>query len=332
MGILKMPLVKLSDVFDISYGHKLDLNKMSMALNESEGFAFINRTAKNNGVVAIVKKINNLTPAPAGAITVALGGSVLSSFVQIKPFYTGQNVAIALPRLDLTLAQKLFYTVAIHANRFRYSTCGREANRTFKSMLVPSLDDIPAWVNDLDASLYDGADKPALESLPPVFNANTWHKFQLQDLFNIERGRGPRRKDLDGSGSIPFVSSSDSNNGLTGYTTMPPIHKGNTIGVNRNGSVGEAFYQPEPFCSTEDVHIFNPKPFWQARMNAEIGLFMATLIRQEKYRFNYGRKWGIERMKISTIPLPVKADSSPDFDFMENYIKTLPYSSQIQNN
>src|SRR4051812_22086417 len=83
--------------------------------------------------------------------------------------------------------------------------------------------------------------------------------------------------------------SSDQNNGWTGFTTASPIHNGNTIGVNRNGSVAEAFYQPLPFCSTEDVHIFTPR----FPMTKYAALFLATLIKKEKFRFNYGRKWGI---------------------------------------
>jgi hypothetical protein len=103
------------------------------------------------------------------------------------------------------------------------------------------------------------------------------------------------------------------------------VHSGNVIGVNRNGSIAEAFYQPVPFCSTEDVHIFKPK----FKINQYIALFMSTLIKREKYRYNYGRKWGIGRMKISKIKLPVASDGEPDFKFMEEYIKTLPFSKQI---
>lgn len=35
------------------------------------------------------------------------------------------------------------------------------------------------------------------------------------------------------------------------------------------------------------------------------------------------------RLASSNIKLPTRKDGSPDFDFMENYIKSLPYSSQI---
>jgi predicted nucleotidyltransferase len=64
-------------------------------------------------------------------------------------------------------------------------------------------------------------------------------------------------------------------------------------------------------------------------MTSNVGLFISTLIKKEKYRFNYGRKWHVDRMRESTIKLPVKIDGTPDWEFMENYIKSLPYSSQL---
>ncbi len=84
-------------------------------------------------------------------------------------------------------------------------------------------------------------------------------------------------------------------------------------------------YQAEPYWSTQDVNTLYPK----FSMTPAIGLFIATLIRRERYRFSYGRKWHLDRMKTSTIRLPVTEDGQPDFDFMDRYIKSLPYSSQI---
>jgi len=64
-------------------------------------------------------------------------------------------------------------------------------------------------------------------------------------------------------------------------------------------------------------------------MTPAIGLFVTTIIRQEKYRFNYGRKWHLERMQQSQIRLPANADGTPDFAFMEAYVRRLPFSSQL---
>jgi hypothetical protein len=50
---------------------------------------------------------------------------------------------------------------------------------------------------------------------------------------------------------------------------------------------------------------------------------------KEEYRYSYGRKWGIGRMKKTTIKLPTDNKVEPDWQFMEDYIKSLPYSSNL---
>jgi hypothetical protein len=63
------------------------------------------------------------------------------------------------------------------------------------------------------------------------------------------------------------------------------------------------------------------------KMNVYSAMFLITLIRLEKYRFNYGRKWHKERMEESKISLPVDDKRKPDWDFIEEYIKSLKYSA-----
>ena len=175
--------------------------------------------------------------------------------------------------------EKLFYCSCIEANKFRFNY-GRQANRTLKDLLIPSRSEVPNWVYNIDVQKFDSANLPYSSDIPPVLSTQDWQWFEYQELFDIERGKGPRKKDLDGRGTTPVVTSSDSNNGWTAVTNTTPIHSGNTIGVNRNGSIAEAFYQPVSFCSTEDVHVFSPK----FQMNQYIGLFIATLMKMEKYR------------------------------------------------
>jgi len=317
---------KLNELFIVTYGNKLDLNKMSSLSPHSGGVNFVGRSSQNHGVSGTVRPRPNLRPYEAGLITVALGGTkLLCSFVQEHPFYTAQNVAVLKPKTPMTFAEKLFVCICIRHNRFRYSAFGREANRTLRYMLVPEASEYPNWVKSQTPGAIDAIARSVNVGEVKMGDPAKWTSFEYQQLFTIDRGRGPRRKDLDGRGKTPFITSTDSGNGLSGFTSLPPCHQGNTIGVNRNGSVGEAFYQPEPFCSTEDVHVFTPK----FTLNPFIALFLTTLIRQERFRFAYGRKWGIERMKKSIIRLPTKRDGQPDWELMERYIKTLPFSSQI---
>ena len=57
-------------------------------------------------------------------------------------------------------------------------------------------------------------------------------------------------------------------------------------------------------------------------------MFFVTILNMEKYRYNYGRKASQTRMKEISIKLPEK-NGSPDFLYMENYIKSLPYSKSL---
>lgn len=145
---MKMPMktVVLTKVFDVAHGNKLDLNKMEITGPGEDGICFVGRSGEANGIVASVSEIAGLEPYPAGAITVALGGSALSSFVQPRRFYTAQNIDVLIPKQEMTLDQKLYYCLCIEANRFRYSTFGREANRTLKYLTVPAPECVPVWV------------------------------------------------------------------------------------------------------------------------------------------------------------------------------------------
>lgn len=152
-----MALVPLEEIFRISHGNKLDLNKMELAEEGNDAVNFVGRSGEANGIVASVIRIAEIEPYPAGAVTVALGGSALASFVQPLPFYTAQNIDVLVPKKPMSLDRKLYYCMCIEANRFRYSTFGREANRTLRTIAVPALKSLPKWV--------EGAAELAVEEL-----------------------------------------------------------------------------------------------------------------------------------------------------------------------
>jgi hypothetical protein len=314
-------MIKISKLFDVRYGVNLELNAL---VKDSAGVNFVSRTAKNNGVSAKVRMIPDLDPIEAGVLTVAGGGSVLETFLQPEPFYSGRDLYYLKPLVFMNDLQKLFYCACIRANKYRYNY-GRQANRTLKDIMVPSPEEIPSWINNYDPDMYDGADAPAIESESSQHNVEQWQPFILSSLFDIKKGKRLTKANMM-NGDTPYIGAIDSNNGISSVIGQRPIHKGNTISVTYNGSVAEAFYQPVPFWATDDVNVLYPR----FKMTPAIALFIATVIRQEKYRFNYGRKWHLGRMKTSVIKLPVTDAGAPDWDFMGKYIQSLPYSSRIE--
>ena len=127
--------VILSDIFDIKYSKSLELINCEEIKN---GICFVSRTSANNGVVARIRQLDDLEPMPANAITVALGGSVLSSFYQEEPFYTAFHIACLYPKMAMSREKMLCYCAIIEHNKYRYNF-GRQANKTLKNILIPLL-------------------------------------------------------------------------------------------------------------------------------------------------------------------------------------------------
>lgn len=317
-----MKLIKVSEIFKIEYGNSLELNRLTQ---QDNGINFVSRTAKNNGISARVKLIEGITPSKAGTLTVALGGSVMETFLQPEPFYSGYHIYCLTSKTQLTDEEKLYYCACLRANQYRFNY-GRQANRTLADLLIPSKESIPAWVATTDIHRFDGANKPfsSCKLNLQKMDTTSWKWFEIQELFTIKKGKRLTRANMK-KGNVPFIGSIDSNNGYREFIGQEPIHTGNTITVNYNGSVAESFYQPKSFWASDDVNVLYPK----FKMNQYIALFIVTLIKLEKYRFNYGRKWHMERMNVSQIKLPTGDNRKPDFKFMEEYIKTLPFSKQI---
>jgi hypothetical protein len=316
---------KLSELFDVTYGNKFDLNKMTFLPLHGGGVNFVGRSGNNQGVSASVAPLPRVRPFDAGLITVALGGSMLSSFVQQSPFYTAQNVAVLRPVKPMSRAERLFACLCIRKNAFRYRAFGREANRTLRDLRIPEPREFPAWVRSADAG-SEGGLEAAAEPGPAELDTSRFGIFRIGDLFDIRKGKR-LTKDQRAHGETPFIGALKKNNGLAGFIDRQPIHPANTITVNYNGEggVAEAFYQPKPFWCSDDVNVLYPK----FKLDAALALYFVTIIRRERYRFSFGRKWHSDRMGESQIGLPKALDGQPDLEGMRQFIRSLPFSSQV---
>lgn len=176
-------------------------------------------------------------------------------------------------------------------------------------------------------------------------DTTNWKEFVLGRLFIIKKGKRLTSADQE-DGCNNYIGAIDSNNGIANHIAQAPIHKGNTISLSYNGSVGEAFYQKDPYWATDDVNALYSK---YEGFNELIGLFIATVLRQEKYKFSYGRKWTLDNMNITIIKLPVQRNEDgafyidpskkysddgyvPDWQYMKDYIKSLHHKPLTTGN
>jgi len=94
-----MELVPIHKLFYIEYGNSLELTNLEQCKkSHPNSINFVSRTEKNNGIPAFVLKVEGVKPNPANTITVAVSGSVLATFLQPEPYYTGFHVLVLNPR------------------------------------------------------------------------------------------------------------------------------------------------------------------------------------------------------------------------------------------
>jgi len=346
---------RYDEIFDIKHGF---YNKKPEDNPEGD-IPFIGATDSNNGVtshsdletIAVTTKTGDGSNSPMeekifeNCIAVTNNGSVGYAYFQAKPFTCTHDVnPLYLKGHEINPYIALFLCTLIEKERFRWAY-GRkwrpirmpsskiklpvtpEGKPDWKYMedfvkdqIIPQL---PKKAQRVWLRKYDTSSQKQ-ENMK--LNTQDWKWFDYESIFDIRKGKRLTQADMI-DGNIPYIGAIDSNNGLSSYIgNDSQLHEANTITVSYNGSIGYAFYQDKEFWATDDVNVLYPK----FNLNRYIAIFICTLIEKEQYRFCYGRKWDLEAMKKSRIKLPVTPSGTPDWKFMEDYIKSLPYSKNIE--
>lgn len=315
---------KLSEIFDIKNTKSLELINCE---EDEAGILFVSRTSENNWIVARVKVLDEIDPMPGHAITVALGGSVLSSFYQNEDFYTSFHIAALYPKMTLSKQEMLFYCACIEANKYKYSYW-RQANKTLKDILVPSPEEIPDFVKNYE--IENVLNSKSIISKNLTLETEKWKWFRYDEIFDIQIWRSIDLNKLEqGNGTINYVARTEENNWITARVVDDgtfEIYEWNCLTVPMVWNELKASYQTEKFCVSQNISIFRQKANNLNKYNA---IFLNTLIRKDMFRFAYGRTLSLERLKMLKIKLPVTPSWTPDWQFMEDYIKSLPYSASL---
>ncbi len=292
---------------------------------------FVSRTEMNNGCDCYV--LNNGLSGIEKANAIAIGDTTATCFYQGEDFVCGDHMVIC--RADwINLHTALFIISILKQEKYKYSY-----GRAFKMELISNTmlklpvaaDNTPDWgymesyIKSLNHKPLATANRGGYGS--HTLGVETWKDFCLGDYFEIKKGKR-LTSDEQTEGSTPYIGAIDSNNGIANYIGQDAIHAGNTISLSYNGSVGEAFYQPKPFWATDDVNVLYFREENGVAFNKYIALFVCAVLRQEKYRYSYGRKWVLESMKSTVIKLPEKS-GKPNWSYMEDYMKSLPYGDRI---
>ena len=155
---------------------------------------------------------------------------------------------------------------------------------------------------------------------------DNWDWFNLTDVFeDIHKAKAYHKVNLKVSeyakkDHIPYITRKQENNGLEGYI-IPledmEIEEGNSITAAGEGI--KFFYHEKSFICGNNISVLKSK-----QLNQYTALFLTTVLNyhlSEKYC--YGRGIILDRLKKDKIFLPSTKNNTPDWEYMEKYVKII---------
>lgn len=146
-----------------------------------------------------------------------------------------------------------------------------------------------------------------------------WEAFRINELFEIETcsfsGKGYIME-----GKTPYVGATHRNNGVLSFLDIQDdkLIKGNCIVFicNGDGSIGLSVYRFSDFIGSVDIKIGRSK-----HLNPHVGMFITTIADKVRPHYSFGYKRTLSRLRAEHIMLPVSAPHTPDYAYMEEYMR-----------
>lgn len=150
-------------------------------------------------------------------------------------------------------------------------------------------------------------------------DTTTWKEFRVGDLFDAIRGSVKKLQTLP-KGNTPVVGAARSNQGVAGYYDVDASFN-NQITISCNGvGCGSTFYHNYPFNINGDAIVLIAK----VDMPQESKRFLACMLDGVLTRkYSYNEKCSPEKVYNEKILLPATIDGTPDWEYMECYVKDM---------
>lgn len=303
------------------------------------GVSYNGAKYNDNGVTGFVETNGKFKIFKGNAIVFVMTGegSVGLSVYKKEDFVPSSNVFVGYSSV-LNRWNGLFLVTAINngADRYNYGYIRNEKRLFNEKILLPvNSDGLPDWQFMEDFMKQIERDKIAavLSYYNNSLNNNDlrgggverwipskscWAAFAIQDVCEIVSGQDIYERERI-AGNTPYITSTANNNGI-GYfiSNQNTTLEKDCISVNRNGSVGYAFYHPYHALFGNDTRKLRPK-----YLNKYTSLFLTACIEKQRIKYGYGYKMGTGRLKKQKILLPVDASNQPDWINIERFMQQM---------
>lgn len=321
---------RISDLFPILQNGKANQGMLS---DGTECF-YVGAKKNDNGVMlhcaydeALIQKGNCIIFICNGQGSVGYANYMDVDFIGTTDIVAGYNE-------NLNQYNGLFIATVLCQERPKYSF-GRKWKTHLKDTVIKlpqTLDGNPDW-KYMEQYIKSLNHKP-LTTMNKSENVlqldiENWKEFKVGDFFDIHPTKfieGVSAGDCVDYGA-PLVVNSAENNGIAGLCDILPTEEGNIITFSDTTDGNTFFYQPKPFIGFAHIQGMYPKT---RKWSKEELLFLSTIMMfDSKGKYSYGRKMRRDIILEIKIKLPVDKTGNPDWQFMKNYIKSLPYGDRI---
>lgn len=335
IDIDKWKTFKVGDLFDIHPTKHYNLTNAYL-FQEQGNIPVIVNSSYNNGVGGYV----NLEPTEKGGIiTFSDTTSATAIFYQHDDFIGYSHVQGMYPKHNnwsensmlffLTVFKKAAFLLGFdYVNKFT-----RELAKEIEIKLPIKNDQIDFENMEKSIDFYFNESKKYIDKLSELslfskkkINVEKWKDFKIGDLFDIISPKVYHTKHVTMSDDgIPYIVRSKYNNGMKYRVKNREeyiLNPGGTISFGAENAT--FFYQAEEFISGRDMYYIDTRG-----ISKNCALFIITCLQRitDKYSYNYGLFPKL--LKEEVIKLPATKDEKPDWNYMEKYIKSLPYGTDL---
>lgn len=164
----------------------------------------------------------------------------------------------------------------------------------------------------------------------PITNENKielgkpeYREFKISEVFEMKNCKPYHSKDIvvtDREG-IPYITRTSFNNGLSSFVKKENFKINNENTISYGAENCKFFFQPKKYITGNKMYTLYNK-----NMNKYNSLYLVTLLnKMAKDKYSYGRGMIPDRIQNELISLPVSNNGCIDWQYMEDYIKLLPY-------
>ena len=314
--------IRIDELFQIKYGQK-EYHKKSGLEHSKNGIPLISSKGLDYGVHGFYE----IKPMYENIITVASTGSVCSSFYHPYKCCVDDNCLVLIPKINLSEKVMFYYSYLISLEKYKYLYGRQVTPKKLGCTLILDILEIEKLILTIPKIKQVEKDKLIEESID--INSINLKPFVIKELFNVfSGGDKPKSDDLVKINYVNSIENLTTNNGINGVISYNGRNIfSNFISVVSIGEGGTSFYQTSKSAIFTRVKALVPKK--NTNLNRYTAMFLVGLLNKERYKYSYGRVVSLEKLKETIIQLPSDTNGNPDWLFMENYIKSLPYSSSI---